>query len=81
MPRMSAPQEVGVYGYVIGTVTNLVANIDLAKTHYRENMERLAAFMKYRNIPPALQRHIAITTPTSGRIGWDTMNPQSGRPA
>jgi voltage-gated potassium channel len=49
---------VGVYGYVIGNVTNLVANIDLAKTHYRENMERLAAFMQYRNIPPALQRRL-----------------------
>ena len=49
---------VGVYGYVIGNVTNLVANIDLAKTHYRENMERLAAFMRYRNIPPALQRRL-----------------------
>ena len=49
---------VGVYGYVIGNVTNLVANIDLAKTHYRENMERLAAFMHYRNIPPTLQRRL-----------------------
>jgi hypothetical protein len=49
---------VGVYGYVIGNVTNLVANIDLAKSHYRENMERLAAFMRYRNIPPALQRRL-----------------------
>jgi len=49
---------VGVYGYVIGNVTNLVANIDLAKTHYRENMERLAAFMRYRNIPPTLQRRL-----------------------
>lgn len=49
---------VGVYGYVIGNVTNLVANIDLAKTHYREKMERLAAFMRYRNIPPTLQRRL-----------------------
>jgi Cyclic nucleotide-binding domain/Ion transport protein len=49
---------VGVYGYVIGNVTNLVANMDLAKTHYREKMERLGAFMRYRNIPPILQRRL-----------------------
>ena len=42
---------VGVYGYVIGNVTNLVANIDLAKSHYRENMERLAAFMRATFLP------------------------------
>ena len=49
---------VAVYGYVIGNVTSLLANIDLAKRHYLENMERLTAFMRYRNIPPMLQRRL-----------------------
>src|SRR5262245_31487328 len=49
---------VAVYGYVIGNVTSLLANIDLAKRHYRENMERLGAFMHYRDIPPILQRRL-----------------------
>jgi len=49
---------VGIYGYVIGNVTSLLANIDLAKSHHRQNMERLAAFMRYRNIPPMLQRRL-----------------------
>ena len=64
---------VGVYGYVIGNVTNLVANIDLAKTHYRENMERLAAFMRYRNIPPALQRRLSdyYAYLWENRLGYD----------
>jgi hypothetical protein len=64
---------VGVYGYVIGNVTNLVANIDLAKTHYRENMERLAAFMKYRNIPPTLQRRLRdyYAYLWENRLGYD----------
>jgi voltage-gated potassium channel len=64
---------VGVYGYVIGNVTNLVANIDLAKTHYRENMERLAAFMRYRNLPPTLQRRLRdyYTYLWDNRLGYD----------
>jgi len=49
---------VAIYGYVIGNVTSLLANIDLAKRHYLENMERLTAFMRYRNIPPTLQRRL-----------------------
>ena len=49
---------VGVYGYVIGNVANLLANIDLAKAHYLANLERLSTFMRYRNIPPRLQRRI-----------------------
>lgn len=49
---------VGVYGYVIGNVTSLLANIDLAQSHYMESMERLTAFMRYRNIPPLLQRRL-----------------------
>ena len=49
---------VAIYGYVIGNVASLLANIDLAKRHYLENMERLSAFMRYRDIPPLLQRRL-----------------------
>jgi voltage-gated potassium channel len=49
---------VGVYGYVIGNVATLLANIDLAKAHYLANLERLSAFMRYRHIPLPLQRRI-----------------------
>lgn len=49
---------VALYGYVIGNVTSLLANIDLARRHYLENMERLGAFMHYRSIPPTLQRRL-----------------------
>jgi len=64
---------VGVYGYVIGNVTSLLANIDLAKSHYLENMERLAAFMRYRNIPPLLQRHLRdyYAYLWENRLGYD----------
>jgi voltage-gated potassium channel len=49
---------VGVYGYVIGNVANLLSNLDLAKRHYTENMDRLGAFLRYRNVPLELQRRI-----------------------
>ena len=49
---------VGVYGYIIGNVASILANIDPAKVHYLENMERLTAFMNYRDIPPILQKRI-----------------------
>jgi hypothetical protein len=64
---------VGVYGYVIGNVATLLANIDLAKTHYRENMERLAAFMRYRHLPPLLQQRIRnyYAYLWENRLGYD----------
>jgi Cyclic nucleotide-binding domain/Ion channel len=64
---------VGIYGYVIGNITSLLANIDLAKSHYRENMERLGAFMRYRNIPPMLQRRLRdyYAYLWENRLGYD----------
>lgn len=64
---------VGVYGYVIGNVTTLLANIDLAKTHYRESMDRLMAFMRYRHVPPPLQQRIRnyYAYLWENRLGYD----------
>ncbi|MFC1581216.1 ion transporter, partial [Thermodesulfobacteriota bacterium] len=49
---------VGMYGYVIGNVANLLANLDMARAHYLSNMDRLSTFLKYRNIPAGLQHQI-----------------------
>jgi voltage-gated potassium channel len=49
---------VGVYGYIIGNIATILANIDPAKANYLQNMERVTAFMHYRNIPPALRERI-----------------------
>lgn len=49
---------VGVYGYIIGNVASILANIDPAKAQHLANMEKLTAFMNYRNIPPRLQKRI-----------------------
>lgn len=48
----------GMYGLVIGNIANLIANIDVAKTQYKEKLDKMNAFMKYRNLPPDLQKKI-----------------------
>lgn len=48
----------GMYGLVIGNIANLIANIDVAKTQYKEKLDRINTFLKYRNIPASQQRRI-----------------------
>jgi voltage-gated potassium channel len=48
----------GMYGLIIGNIANLIANIDVAKAQYKEKMDKVNAFLKYRSIPPALQKKI-----------------------
>ncbi|MES0488899.1 MAG: ion transporter [Leptospirales bacterium] len=48
----------GMYGFLIGNIANLIANIDIAKAQFREKLERVNTFLKYRNIPDALQNQI-----------------------
>ncbi len=47
-----------MYGLVIGNIANLLANIDVSKTQYKEKMDKINAFMKYQNIPHDLQKKI-----------------------
>lgn len=49
---------IGVYGFVIGNVATLLTRMDLAKAQYVATVERLSGFLRYRRIPPAVQRHI-----------------------
>lgn len=48
----------GMYGFIIGNIANLIANIDIAKAQYREKMEKINTFMKYRSIPNELQSKV-----------------------
>ncbi|MCB1141833.1 MAG: cyclic nucleotide-binding domain-containing protein [Leptospiraceae bacterium] len=48
----------GMYGYIIGNIANLIANIDYAKTIFAERMDRIDTFLKYRKIPIELQEQI-----------------------
>ena len=49
---------VAVYGYVIGSVASILSKIDPARTRHREIVEKITAFMRYRQIPIRLQRRI-----------------------
>ena len=42
---------VGVYGYVIGNISTLLTNIDIAKAQKTETLKKINAFLKYKNIP------------------------------
>jgi voltage-gated potassium channel len=48
----------GMYGFIIANIASLIANIDIAKAQYREKLEKINTFMKYRNLPQDLQVRI-----------------------
>jgi voltage-gated potassium channel len=49
---------VGVYGYVIGNVANLLSKMDMARAQYVATIERVTGFLRYRLVPAPLQREI-----------------------
>lgn len=48
----------GMYGFIIGNISNLIANMDVAKSTHKEKVERINTFLKYKSIPPPLQRRV-----------------------
>jgi len=49
---------VGMYGYIIGNVSSLIANIDVAKAAYSKRMEEINNFMRTRKVPAPLQQRV-----------------------
>jgi voltage-gated potassium channel len=47
-----------MYGLVIGNIAGLIANIDIAKGQYREKLDKINSFLKYRSIPEHLMKKI-----------------------
>jgi len=47
-----------IYGVIIGNIANIIASIDIAKSQFREKMENISTFLKYRNIPGKIQTRI-----------------------
>lgn len=47
-----------MYGLVIGNIAGLIANIDVAKSQYREKLDKINSFLRYRNIPEHLMKKI-----------------------
>lgn len=48
----------GMYGFIIGNIANLISNIDVAKSAYKEKMEKINIFMKYKNLPGDMQKKV-----------------------
>ncbi|MDA3959123.1 ion transporter [Oceanispirochaeta sp.] len=48
----------GMYGFIIGNIANIIANIDIAKSQYQEKMEKVTTFLRYKNIPHDLKNKI-----------------------
>ena len=48
----------GFYGFLIGNISNLLAQRNPAQEHYAENMEQLSMMIKYRGLPKELQSKI-----------------------
>ncbi len=49
---------VAVFGYIIGNVTSVLANLDTARANFREKMDKISAFMRSRDLPAELQKRI-----------------------
>ena len=47
-----------MYGLVIGNIAGLIANIDVAKSQYRDKLDRINAFLRYRAMPDQLTKKI-----------------------
>ena len=47
-----------MYGMIIGNIANLISHIDVAKSQYKDKLDKINAFLNYRNIPHDLQRKI-----------------------
>ncbi len=47
-----------MYGYVIGNVASLLANLDVARAQYLEKLEKINTFMRFRKIPEGLQERV-----------------------
>lgn len=49
---------VGMYGYIIGNVSGLIANLDVARANFLKKIEEVTAYLKTKQIPEELQDKI-----------------------
>lgn len=49
---------VGMFGYMIGNIASLLANLDIARSKYQEKINRLNLYLEYRDIPIALRQKL-----------------------
>ncbi len=49
---------VGMYGYIIGNISTLVANLDIARANYQKKMEEIDDYMRSKDMPKTLQGRV-----------------------
>ncbi|MFA6107132.1 MAG: cyclic nucleotide-binding domain-containing protein [Candidatus Latescibacterota bacterium] len=49
---------VGMYGYIIGNVSSLIAHLDVARANYAKKMEEIGDYMRARRLPVELQGRV-----------------------
>ncbi len=49
---------VGMYGYIIGNVSGLIANLDVARANFLKKIEEVTTYLKTKKIPEDLQEKI-----------------------
>ncbi len=49
---------VGMYGYIIGNIASLIANLDVSKAAYQKKMEETNQFLREHGIPQYLQTRV-----------------------
>lgn len=47
-----------IYGFIIGNIANLIANIDVAKSQHKEKVDKMNAFLKYHTVPENLSMKV-----------------------
>jgi voltage-gated potassium channel len=47
-----------MYGYIIGNVATLIANLDVARALYRTKMEEINDFLRKKRVPAGLQKRV-----------------------
>ncbi len=48
-----------LYGFIIGNIANIIANLDVVKSKFRNRVENISTFLKYRSVPGELQARIS----------------------
>ncbi|MBI4977948.1 MAG: ion transporter [Spirochaetes bacterium] len=49
---------VGMYGYIIGNVSGLIANLDVAKANFLKKLEEVNDYMRTKSVPAPLQQKV-----------------------
>jgi voltage-gated potassium channel len=73
---------IGVYGFIIGNVANLLSKRNPARNQFFNNLDQLKVFVNYRNIPLSLQKKIGdyYTYIWKKKLGFDESVFLSGLP-